>query len=80
MKNAIDANADAFITADVKYHTFQDAENNILMIDAGHYETEILSLNVVEKRIKKFLEEKLEEEINIFKFSGSTNPIKFYKQ
>lgn len=80
LPNAIDANADAFITADIKYHTFQDAENKILFIDAGHYETEIFALNVVEKKIKKYLEEKLEDNIDVFKFSGSTNPIKFYKQ
>lgn len=80
LKNAIVANADAFITADIKYHTFQDAGNKILFIDAGHYETEIFALNVVEKKIKKYLEEKLEDNINVFKFSGSTNPIKFYKQ
>lgn len=80
LRKAIESKADAFITADIKYHTFQDAENKILLIDAGHYETEIFALNVVEKKLKKFLEERLEDNINIFKFSGSTNPIKFYKQ
>ncbi len=37
---SIKQNADAFVTADLKYHTFQDAEGKILLIDAGHYETE----------------------------------------
>ncbi|MBQ9439424.1 MAG: Nif3-like dinuclear metal center hexameric protein [Paludibacteraceae bacterium] len=32
---------DAFITSDIKHHDYRDAENKILLIDAGHYETEI---------------------------------------
>lgn len=34
------AGADAFITADFKYHEFFDAENRILVADVGHYESE----------------------------------------
>lgn len=40
LKNAISSGADAYITADFKYHEFFDAEGKILLIDAGHYETE----------------------------------------
>ncbi len=32
--------ADAYITADVKYHDFFDADNELLIVDAGHFETE----------------------------------------
>ena len=38
--NAISAGADAYITSDIKYHAFQQAENKLLLIDAGHFETE----------------------------------------
>lgn len=38
---AIKNNADAFITADLKYHDFTDCPSNMLLIDAGHFETEI---------------------------------------
>ncbi len=38
--DAIRQKADAFITADIKYHSFQGAEREILFIDAGHFETE----------------------------------------
>ncbi len=34
------ANADVFITADLKYHDFFKAENMILLADIGHYESE----------------------------------------
>jgi len=74
---AINKGADAFITADVKYHTFQEGENKILFIDAGHYETEIHSLNVVKRKLGKYINS-INESVNIFKYSGSTNPTKFY--
>jgi len=32
--------AQAFITSDIKYHQFFDAENDLLLIDVGHYESE----------------------------------------
>ena len=37
---AITEEADAFVTADVQYHAFQEADGHIALIDAGHYETE----------------------------------------
>ena len=40
LKNAISSKADAYVTSDFKYHQFFDAENKLLLIDAGHYETE----------------------------------------
>jgi putative NIF3 family GTP cyclohydrolase 1 type 2 len=38
---AIRRGADALITADINYHRFEEADNRILLIDGGHYETEI---------------------------------------
>ncbi|MEX2514161.1 MAG: Nif3-like dinuclear metal center hexameric protein [Cyclobacteriaceae bacterium] len=35
------AGADIFITADVKYHEFFDAESQLVITDIGHYESEI---------------------------------------
>jgi dinuclear metal center YbgI/SA1388 family protein len=40
LETAIRSGADAFVTADIRYHTFQESDNRILLIDAGHYETE----------------------------------------
>lgn len=72
---AIQNNADAFITADIKYHTFQDAEGRILLIDAGHYETEIFILDEIQRRLNHFLTNSKTE---IYKYSGLTNPISFF--
>lgn len=41
IKEAIRNQADAFITADLKYHDYFLAENKILLIDIGHYESEV---------------------------------------
>jgi dinuclear metal center YbgI/SA1388 family protein len=40
IQDAIRAGADAFVTGDMKYHQFFESEGKILIIDAGHYETE----------------------------------------
>lgn len=75
ISSAISAGADAYVTADVKYHAFQDAEEKILLIDAGHYETEIHSLNELKKRIEHLTGE--DQKITVYKYSGSTNPVNF---
>jgi dinuclear metal center YbgI/SA1388 family protein len=40
LKKAKSTKADVFITGDVKYHQFFEAENSIIMVDIGHYESE----------------------------------------
>ena len=75
---AISEGADAFITADIKYHTFHDAEGKILLIDAGHYETEIFSLKAIKEKLEEFLaDNKSKVRIEIYK--GTTNPVHYYK-
>lgn len=74
----IKQNADAFVTADLRYHTFQDAEGKILLIDAGHYETEVPILDEIKRRLESLVNEK--RKIKVLKFKGSTNPIVFYNK
>ncbi|MBC9930691.1 Nif3-like dinuclear metal center hexameric protein [Chitinophaga qingshengii] len=40
LKRAIAAGADAYISADFKYHEFFDADNQIVIADVGHFESE----------------------------------------
>jgi len=75
--SAIINNADAFITADVKYHTFQDAEGKIMLVDAGHYETEVHVLLPLKKELENFIK-KNNGDIKVFKYSGNGNPVKFF--
>lgn len=77
LKSAIAQGADAYITGDVKYHEFQDAEKRILLVDAGHYETEIIIMEEVKKRLIKFIND-FGSKAAVYKYSKSTNPINFY--
>jgi putative NIF3 family GTP cyclohydrolase 1 type 2 len=47
IKNAIAAGADAYVTADVKYHEFFDAEGRLLLADIGHYESEQFTIDLL---------------------------------
>jgi dinuclear metal center YbgI/SA1388 family protein len=76
LHQAIASKADAFVTADIKYHTFQDAEGKILFIDAGHYPTEVPVLEEVKNQIKSLLKSK-KEKCGVFIYKDSTDPVKF---
>lgn len=53
--DAIRAKADIFITADLKYHEFFDADGKIVLADIGHYESEVFTKDLLmELLIKKF--------------------------
>jgi len=78
ISEAISIGADAFITADIKYHAFHSAKDKILLIDAGHYETEIHVMDEMQKRLSKLVKEK--ENIKVLKFNGNTNPINIYNK
>lgn len=55
INDAIVSGADAFVTADVKYHNFIDAGKRLLLVDCGHYETEKFAIEIVRDLIiKKF--------------------------
>lgn len=68
----IDEKIDLLITGDIKYHDGQKAsENNLSILDIGHYNSEIDSIDFLFKYFSKFVE----EEINIFKFDISKRKI-----
>lgn len=52
LQDAIRSGAEIFITADVRYHTFQSASDQIVLVDAGHYETEQVVLKPLAERIR----------------------------
>jgi dinuclear metal center YbgI/SA1388 family protein len=55
IKNAIEAGADIYVTADIKYHDFYKAENKLIIADIGHYESEQFTKNLlVDILTKKF--------------------------
>lgn len=55
ISNAIKEKADAYVSADFKYHDFFKAENKILLADIGHYESEQFTKRLlVDYLTKKF--------------------------
>ena len=62
---AIENGCDCFVTGDVKYHSAVESE--IVLIDAGHYETEILIKNVFQNLIKETVEVIIANENSPFK-------------
>ncbi len=50
---AISLKADVFITSDVKYHQFFDAENQIIVADIGHFESEQFTKEIFFEIISK---------------------------
>lgn len=58
IEDAIRQEAQVYITGDIKYHQAQEAlKNNLCIIDAGHYNTEIHSLeNIREALVKRGLD------------------------
>ena len=53
MQDALRQKADAYITADIKYHDFFIPEGNILLVDGGHFETEQFTKELLCELIRK---------------------------
>ena len=72
LANAKRQQADVFITADFKYHDFFDAENDLIIADIGHYESEQFTKELIQEILKE----------NFPKFAAhlsvhNTNPINY---
>ncbi len=72
LATAIAWGADAFISADFKYHEFFDADGKILIADIGHYESE----QFTKELLYEFLREKFHTFAIIFS-NTVTNPISY---
>ena len=71
--NAIQQDADAFLTADLKYHQYYESENKLLIADIGHFESERFTKNY----IVGFLKEKITN-FAIVLSQENTNPVKYF--
>ncbi len=72
LKHAIQQKTDIYVSADFKYHEFFDADNKILIADAGHFETEQftkeLIFDILTKKFNNFA---------CFLSKVNTNPINY---
>lgn len=51
IRSAIAAGADAYLTGDVKYHEFFDADGRLLLADIGHYGSEQFTMHLIQRRL-----------------------------
>lgn len=73
LPNAIEAGAEAYVSADFKYHEFFDAEDHLLLADIGHYESEVYTIDLLfDILVENF------PNFAIRKTSIHTNPIKYF--
>ena len=73
LSNAKSAKADILITADFKYHDFFDAEDDIIIADIGHYESEQFTKDLIYDLLtKKF------SRFAVQLSKVNTNPIKYF--
>ncbi len=72
MEKAIEAGADVFLTADIRYDRFLAAEGRILLADIGHFESEFCAIDlicdVISKKIPNFA---------LHKSVNGTNPVNY---
>ncbi len=75
LDSAIEQECDAFITADITYHKFHQANGKLLLIDPGHYEMEQFVANEIASLIKSL---DSEHELESLTVSGNyTNPVRY---
>ncbi len=66
-------NCDAYLTGDLKYHDFFQAENQILLCDIGHFESE----QFVTQQLFEIVSEKFPK-FAISKTKENTNPVNYF--
>jgi dinuclear metal center YbgI/SA1388 family protein len=72
IKDAIGQGADAYVTADVKYHEFFDAEDRLLIADIGHYESEVFTKEIFYDTISENF-----ANFAVYLSEVNTNPIRY---
>ena len=73
VSTALSAGADVYITADMKYHEFFDANGRMVIADIGHYESEQFTIDLlIEILEQKFLN------FAILKTGVQTNPVRYF--
>jgi dinuclear metal center YbgI/SA1388 family protein len=73
LDNAKGSGADVYVTSDFKYHEYFDAENDLMICDIGHYESEKFTIDLLYDIIsKKF------STFAVLKTGVDTNPVKYF--
>lgn len=77
---AVSCGADAFITADVRYHAFHAANDSVPILDPGHAESEAFVVAGMARLIEKTAGENTDgdsERISVVAITEPTNPVRY---
>ena len=72
LAKAIEAGADAFLTGEMRYHDYFGHDDDVLIAEMGHYESEQYTCDIFEEVLKTQF-----PELKIVKTSLNTNPINY---
>ena len=70
---AVAKKADLFVSSDIKYHEFFDAERKMIVADIGHYESEQFTIDL----LKDVLAQKFPT-FAVLKTGVITNPVRYF--
>ncbi len=73
ISSALKSNADAMITADIKYSDFFLGQDRLLICDIGHYESEIASVDLIYQYLIGFFPKLVAHQTTL-----NTNPISYF--
>jgi dinuclear metal center YbgI/SA1388 family protein len=73
ISKALAAGANAYITGDIKYHEFFDANKRMVIADIGHHESEQFTIDL----LKEILEQKFPT-FAVLKTEVKTNPVHYF--
>lgn len=76
VRAAIAAGAQCFVTGDLTHHTFLDYGGDILLVDAGHFETERVFVELCAEVLESASFQD-SEKISILQVRTNTNPVRF---
>ncbi|MBX2923680.1 MAG: Nif3-like dinuclear metal center hexameric protein [Chitinophagaceae bacterium] len=73
ISNALHVKSDIYITSDIKYHEFFEADSRMILADIGHYESEQYTIDL----LYDILQEKFPT-FAVLKTAVNTNPVLYY--
>jgi putative NIF3 family GTP cyclohydrolase 1 type 2 len=72
-KKAISEGAQVFVTSDIKYHDYFTDTENFLLVDVGHYESEVPMVAALQQELAEAF-----EQIEVLETEVVTNPMQVY--
>jgi dinuclear metal center YbgI/SA1388 family protein len=72
-RTAIGQGAQAFVTADIKYHDYFTDTENFLLVDVGHYESEVPMVSALQQELSEAF-----EQVDVLETQAITNPMQVF--